>query len=232
MDGPDPKDLMLSARRARVDAAVDRRTRRYVVVLEDLEDPHNVAAVLRTCEALGIQEVHAVCRNYAFHPNAKITQGAEKWLDLRYHRETGRCLQGLKARGYLLCATDLGEGSGSLLELPRDRPLALVFGTEKVGVTREALAACDLRFCIPMLGFSKSLNVSVAAAICLSHLVFREGPGPPDMSAGERAGLRERFYALAARQRHRLFSDQAGRLEPGWLNPPGKPPSKPAEETQ
>jgi tRNA (guanosine-2'-O-)-methyltransferase len=207
---PDPKDLLLSARKQRVDAVVAARTRSLVVVLDDLVDPHNVAAVLRTCEALGVQEVHAISRAYAFQPNPKITQGSEKWLDLFLHRDPNRCLDLLSQRGFVLCGTDLGENATSLLDLPIDRPLALLFGTEKVGLSRDVLARCDLRFKIPMLGFSQSLNVSVAAGICVSHVVFermRRCGSPGDLSPTEQASLRQRFYALSVRQRHRLFQD-------------------------
>lgn len=223
----DPKDLLLSERTARVRRVVARRTRSLVVVLEDLEDPHNVAAVLRTCESFGIQEVHAIARGYSFHPNSKISQGAEKWLDLHLYREPERCLSLLRRRGYLLCATHLGEQTVSLLELPADRPLALVFGTEKVGVTDSVLRACDVRFKIPMLGFSQSFNISVAAAICLSHLVFRRlgarGCEDGDLPVAEQAALERRFCELSIKQRHRLFADS--------VNGPVALPSKKTRET-
>jgi tRNA (guanosine-2'-O-)-methyltransferase len=211
----DARALLLDERRARVDAVVARRTRSLVVVLEDLEDPHNIAAVLRTCEA--------VARNFAFHPNPKITQGAEKWLDLAFHRDTAGCLRALKARGFTVCATWLGEEALSLLDLSPVRPLALVFGTEKTGVTRAVLEHCDLRFCIPMRGFTQSLNISVAAAVCLSHLVFeRSRRGVEgDLGPDDAAVLRDRFYALSVKQRHRLF-DRGG----GTVNPPRDGASK------
>jgi tRNA (guanosine-2'-O-)-methyltransferase len=205
-----PEKLVLSARQQRVRQVVAQRTRSLVVVLEDLEDPHNIAAVLRTCESLGVQEVHAITRRYSFHPNPKITQGAEKWLDLHLHRDTSRCLSDLKARGYLLCCTDLGEGSKSLFELPTERKLAVVFGTEKIGVSAEAMVACPVRFKIPMVGFSQSLNISVAAAVCLSHLIFKKmekSGGFGDLPDSERAVLEERFLALSVKQRHRIFKD-------------------------
>ena len=199
--------MLLSERRRRVEQVVAQRTRSLAVVLEDLEDPHNIAAVLRTCEAFGVQEVHAITRRFAFHPNAKITQGAEKWLDLSLYRDPARCFALLKKRGFVLAATDLTDGATSLIDLPIDRPLALVFGTEKVGVTPQARALCDLRFKIPMLGFSQSFNISVAAAGCLSHLVFRrlERLGRSgDLPEPERQAMCERFFALSVKQRHRL----------------------------
>ncbi len=210
MPGPTDKlqEMLLDERRRRIEQVVAQRTRSLAVVLEDLEDPHNIAAVLRSCEAFGIQEVHAITRHYAFHPNPKITQGAEKWLDLSLYREPQRCLSLLKQRGYLLAATHLSEDAVSLFDLPVDRPVALVFGTEKVGVSPETLAACDLRFKIPMLGFSQSFNISVATAICLSHLVFKrlERLGKTgDLPEAEQQAMRERFFSLAIKQRHRIF---------------------------
>ncbi|HEY3445278.1 MAG TPA: RNA methyltransferase [Myxococcales bacterium] len=212
MSAPSPtnqfQDMLLDERRRRIEEVVALRTRSLAVVLEDLEDPHNVAAVLRSCEAFGIQEVHAITRNYAFHPNPKITQGAEKWLDLSLYREPERCLSLLKQRGYLLAATHLSDDAISLFDLPVDRPVALIFGTEKVGVSPEMLSRCDVRFKIPMLGFSQSFNISVATAICLSHLVFKrlEKLGKTgDLPEAEQQAMRERFFALAVKQRHRIF---------------------------
>ena len=205
------EDMLLDERRRRIEEVVAQRTRTLAVVLEDLEDPHNIAAVLRSCEAFGIQEVHAITRNYAFHPNPKITQGAEKWLDLSLYREPDRCLRLLKQRGYLLAATDLSESATSLFDLPIDRPLAIVFGTEKVGVSRGMLEQCDLRFKIPMLGFSQSFNISVAAAVCLSHLVFKrlEKLGKSgDLPEPEQRAMHERFVGLAIKQRHRIFQQR------------------------
>ncbi|MBI5544076.1 MAG: RNA methyltransferase [Deltaproteobacteria bacterium] len=216
------KDMLLSERSRRVEEVVVQRTRSIAVVLEDLEDPHNIAAVLRSCEAFGIQEVHAITRRFTFHPNPKITQGAEKWLDLSLYREAGSCLRLLKQRGYLLAATDLSESSTSLFELPIDRPLAIVFGTEKVGVTREVLDQCDVRFKIPMLGFSQSFNISVAAAVCLSHLVFKrlEKHGRSgDLPEAEQAAMRERFFSLAIKQRHRMFKENPARHGPSKALP-------------
>jgi tRNA (guanosine-2'-O-)-methyltransferase len=202
--------MLLSERQRRVEEVALQRTRTLAVVLEDIEDPHNIAAVLRTCEGFGIQEVHAVTRRFAFHPNPKITQGAEKWLDLSLYRDTARCLAGLKQRGFLLAATDLAPDARSLFDLPTDRPLAIVFGTEKVGLTPEALALCDVRFKIPMIGFSQSLNISVAAAVCLSHLVFQrlqKRGRSGDLPEAEQRALVERFFSLAVKQRHRIFSE-------------------------
>lgn len=224
-DSPTPSsfhDMILDDRRKRIEEVVAQRTRSLAVVLEDLEDPHNIAAVLRSCEAFGIQEVHAITRNYAFHPNPKITQGAEKWLDLSLYREPDRCLRLLKQRGYLLAATDLSEGAVSLFDLPIDRPLALVFGTEKVGVSRAMVEQCDLRFKIPMLGFSQSFNISVATAICLSHLVFKrlEKLGKSgDLPEVEQAAMRERFCGLSVKQRHRIFQKRQKNQDDGSSKP-------------
>jgi tRNA (guanosine-2'-O-)-methyltransferase len=210
--------MLIAERRRRIESVVARRTRTLAVVLEDLEDPHNIAAVLRSCEAFGIQEVHAITRNYAFHPNTKITQGAEKWLDLSLYRDSSRCFRSLKERGFLLAATELSDTAGSLLDLPINRPLAIVFGTEKVGLRPESLALCDLRFKIPMLGFSQSLNISVAAAVCLSHLVFKRlerDDRSGELPEAEQQAMRERFYGLAIKQRHRIFKKKPEYVDRG-----------------
>jgi tRNA (guanosine-2'-O-)-methyltransferase len=206
------EEFLLEDRRARIEQVVRRRTRSLVVVLEDLEDPHNMCAVLRTCEGFGIQEVHAVAKRFEFHANSKITQGAEKWLDVEVYRDTSACLAGLKDRGFLICATRLGPGSSSLLDLPTGRPIALVFGNETDGVSDEALSRSDVQLQIPMQGFSQSLNVSVSVAVCVSHVIFqriRNLGSAGDLDARAQDELRGRFFALAVKQRRRLFSPEA-----------------------
>jgi tRNA (guanosine-2'-O-)-methyltransferase len=201
----DPKALLLGRRAQRIDRVVAERLGSLTLVLEGVHDPHNLAAVLRTAEGLGLQEVHVLEAPIGFRPNSKITQGADKWLDVVRHRSVGLCVEALRARGFLLFASLLAEESQPLERLPFDRKLALVFGNEHEGVSKELAAACDGSFKIPMYGFTQSFNISVAAAIALHAGVeaARRGGGghlPPR----ERAALRARFYSLAVKQGRRL----------------------------
>jgi tRNA (guanosine-2'-O-)-methyltransferase len=200
--------FLLGERKERIDRAVAGRTRTLVVVLEAFCDPQNVNAVLRTCDAFGVQEVHVIEGVMKpFDPNKKINQNVDKWLDVVRWRSTAECLSALKARGFRVCATWLGEGSCALADLSFAAPTALVFGNEHRGVSDEALALADARFAIPMRGFVQSLNVSVAAAVTLARAVERreaERGRHGDLSEAEAAALRERFYLVAVKQRARI----------------------------
>jgi tRNA (guanosine-2'-O-)-methyltransferase len=201
-------DFLLPERRARIDAVVASRTRTLTVVMEAFCDPQNVNAVLRTCEAFGVQEVHAVEGPMKpWDRNKKISQNADKWLDVRRWRSTAECLARLRGDGFAVYATHLGDGAVPLEGLPFAGKVALVFGNERRGVSEEALALADARYAIPMLGFVQSLNVSVAAAISLAKAVERrqaERGRHGDLSEADAAALRDRFYVLAVKQRARI----------------------------
>ncbi len=200
--------FLVPERKARIDEVVANRTRTLTVVMEAFGDPQNVNAVLRTCEAFGIQDVHAVEGPMKpWDRNKKISQNADKWLDVRRWRSTRDCLVHLKAEGFAIYATHLDPRSRSLGSLPFAGKVALVFGNEHRGVSDDALALADATYAIPMLGFVQSLNVSVAAAISLAKAVERreaERGRHGDLSEADAAALRERFYLLAVKQRARI----------------------------
>jgi len=200
--------FLLPDRKERIDRVVASRTRTLTLVMEAFCDPQNVNAVLRTCDAFGIQEVHVVeGREKPYDRNKKISQNADKWLDVVRWRSTRECLEHLKARGFTICATHLDGGARALGELSFAGPVALVFGSEHRGVSADALALADVRFAIPMHGFVQSLNVSVAAAVALARAVERrevERGRHGDLGEAEAQALRERFYVLAVKQRARI----------------------------
>ncbi len=206
-------EFLVPARKARIDEVVEGRTRTLTVVMEAFCDPQNVNAVLRTCEAFGIQELHVVEGPMKpYHRNKKISQNADKWLEVRRWRTARECLEHLRERGYRLYATHLGGGARPLDELSFREKVALVFGNENRGVSAEALRLADARYAIPMRGFVRSLNVSVAVAVSLYRAVERriaERGRHGDLSPEEVAELRERFYLLAVRQRTRVAKAQA-----------------------
>jgi len=216
--------FLLPERKERIDRAVASRTRTLTVVLEAFCDPQNVNAVLRTCEAFGVQEVHVVEGELKpYDRNKKISQNADKWLDVVRWKDTRSCLAHLKERGFAVYATWLGEGSCGLADLSFGGPVALVFGNENRGVSPEALTAADRRYAIPMRGLVQSLNVSVAAAVSLSRAVERreaERGRHGDLPEGEAQALRERFYVLAVKQRARIakaegVAERRARRRPG-----------------
>jgi tRNA (guanosine-2'-O-)-methyltransferase len=200
--------FLLPERRARIDEVVSHRTRTLTLVMEALGDPQNVNAVLRTAEAFGVQEVHVVEGPMkAYDRNKKISQNADKWLEVVRWKAAGPCLTALKERGFRIYATHLGEGSRDLGELSFASPVALVFGNEHRGVSEEALALADLRYAIPMRGFTRSFNVSVAAAVSLFRAVERrqaERGRHGDLDEAEAEALRQRFYTRSVKQRARI----------------------------
>jgi tRNA (guanosine-2'-O-)-methyltransferase len=207
--------FLVPERKARIDAVVAQRTRTLTVVMEAFCDPQNVNAVLRTCEAFGVQALHVVDGPMkAYDRNKKISLNADKWLDVRRWTSTRECLEALRADGFAIYATHLGPGARALAELSFAGKVALVFGNEHRGVSDEALALADATFVIPMRGFVQSLNVSVAAAITLARAVERrevERGRHGDLDDAEAAALRERFYVLAVKQRARIA--KAARME-------------------
>jgi tRNA (guanosine-2'-O-)-methyltransferase len=206
-------DFLGAERRERIDAVVANRTRTLTVVMEAFCDPQNVNAVLRTCEAFGIQELHAVeGLMKPFDRNKKISQNADKWLDVRRWKSTRECLAQLKGEGYAIYATRLHEQARPLRELSFAGKVALVLGNEHRGVSDEALALADATYAIPMRGFVQSLNVSVAAAISIVTAIERreaERGRHGDLPEAEAAALRERFYVLAVKQRARIAKAEA-----------------------
>lgn len=190
MPGPNP------ARLARMRAAAAGRTRRLILALEDVHKARNLGALLRTCDALGVQEIHAIENRSPADEDGETSMGAGRWLDVIRHRRDGfpdparlhppavarepaaldntrRALAALKARGYRLAVADLGAGALALDGVPVDQPLAVVIGNEFTGASPVALGMADLRFGIPMRGFAQSLNLAVFAGIALHALAAR-----------------------------------------------------------
>jgi len=208
-------EFLVPERKARIDQVVAARTRTLTVVMEAFCDPQNVNAVLRTCEAFGVQDLHVVEGVMKpYDRNKKVSQNADKWLDVHRWKETRVCLEHLREEGFAIYATHLGPGSRSFADLSFAGKVALVFGNEHRGVSDEALALADARYAIPMLGFVQSLNVSVAAAISVAAAVERrllERGRHGDLSEPEVAALRQRFYVLAVKQRARITKAEAAR---------------------
>jgi tRNA (guanosine-2'-O-)-methyltransferase len=205
----EPETFLLDVRKEKIDRVVEQRTRTFTVVLDRLEDSFNMAAVLRTCEAMGVQEVHVVVNPEApFLPNSRVAQGCDKWLDVKLYKTFAECREHLKGRGFSLYASAIREGATSLYSLRFDSKLAIIFGNERYGVSEEVLAGVDGTFWIPMRGFSQSVNISAAASACISRAIaWREEHlgRVGDLTPEEAQALRERFYVLAVKQRKRIF---------------------------
>jgi tRNA (guanosine-2'-O-)-methyltransferase len=176
------------------DVALARLTS-VTVVMENLHDPHNVSAVVRSAEGFGLDEVHVVEMPNPYKPSKSVTRGAHHWVRVQRHRGLSRCLSDLTAAGFTIAAADLGPGTVPLGEVPVDGPIAIVMGSERDGLSPRAKGLVDLRFSVPMPGFTESFNVSVSAAIALYDLTRRRRRAlgrPGDLSQDV---VRERAFA-------------------------------------
>lgn len=160
-------------RLSRVVDVLLRRVTSVTVVMENLADPHNVSAVLRTAEGLGLDAIHVVEQPNRWEKNTAISMGADRWIDVVKAQGLARCLGDLSARGYQLFAADVGDGCVPVHAIDVSRPVALVFGSEHSGLSKRALSLTDARFTVPMFGFVESFNVSVSAALALYDVSSR-----------------------------------------------------------
>lgn len=163
--------LIRPERIQRVRDSLSRRMGSVIVVCEAVRRRHNVSAILRTCEAFGIHEVHLITEDFRLSPGA--ARGAERWINKQRFNTTQESVANLTARGYDIYVADLAEQAYSPSTLPVDRPLAIVFGSEVQGVSDYARSVAKGVVRVPMVGLTESLNVSASAAIVVQRVVER-----------------------------------------------------------
>ena len=167
-------EFMLPERYNTLCRAADHRTRYVTALAENMFHGQNAAALMRHCEAFGVQRLHTVEAVCPFEPNPTIARGTEQWVDLVRHASTADALRVLKEEGYRIVATTPHRGSSTPETFDvAAGPFALVFGTEHAGISDEVIAAADEFLRIPMCGMVESLNVSASAAILLYQLTER-----------------------------------------------------------
>ena len=176
------------------------------VVLENIFDPLNISAVLRSCDAVGVREVFVVYTKKYLDKRGLVlgkrtSGGTFKWIDVYVFEDLEECFRRIRERYGRILATSLGERSESLYDLDLVQPTALLFGNEDDGVSPEALALCDGNFLVPQVGFAESLNISVACAVTLFEARRqRETQGfygaKSKFSAAEQQQLFERWQAM------------------------------------
>ena len=155
-------------RQSRLQEVLRHRQPDLTIVIENIHDPHNVSAMLRSCDAAGVKEVQLVYTNEPFPKiGKKSSASAGKWIEMRKFSSIEKCFDQLRKEGFNIFATHLGNESLSLYELDLAEKVALVFGNEHRGVSEEAATLADGNFQIPMFGMIQSLNVSVACAVTL-----------------------------------------------------------------
>jgi tRNA (guanosine-2'-O-)-methyltransferase len=207
---------MADTRRARVESALENRLGSVVAVMEAIHRRHNASAIIRSCEAFGVHEVHMVIGR--FRPSKGASRGAERWLDVRRHIDIESCVAELKARGFRIYVADLAPDAYTPDTVPVNGPVAIVFGAELVGISDEARALADGAIQVPMRGLTESLNVSAAAACALFRVSERrrEFVGGGDLDPTIRA---EFLQSWLAREDESLRGMHARVGAPGGTTP-------------
>jgi len=193
--------LLLPARIARVEEVLDGRLVSLSTVIENLYDPHNGAAAIRSTEALGLQEFHAIEPSQRFAAVKGITRGCHRWIDLHRWSDVTSCARHLREQGFRLYATS-PAATHDLETVDVSAPVAVLFGNEHAGLTGAAEDACDGTIAIPMFGFTESFNLSVSVALVMSRLAARRRDhlgARGDLPPARREHLRARWYALRIR---------------------------------
>ena len=158
----------------RIEEVLKNRTRYITIVLEDIYQPHNASAVLRSCECFGIQDVHIIEKRNNFTISDGVAIGSDKWLNLYKYNNSIEVIKKLRNEGYRIIATTVNQKSEMLpdFDLKKGKS-AFFFGTELTGLTEEIVHNADEFITIPMFGFTKSFNISVSVAIILSNLSIK-----------------------------------------------------------
>lgn len=166
-------DIVSESKQEKYEQIASDRTRYLTIVLENIQKEHNASAVLRTCDCFGVQDLHVIEKDIHYEVQRDIALGAGKWVDIHSHAEgespSLECIKSLKSKGYQIVATT-PHTEKSIQEIDISKPIALVFGTEKTGVSEEILNECDDKVKIPMYGFTESFNISVSAAIAMNSI--------------------------------------------------------------
>ena len=166
---------MTPERAEKINRVLSHRQGGLVMVMENVHDPHNISAVMRTCDAVGVQDLFVLTTVAPSYKRfgKKSSASAEGWLTIHRYDDTAKCMAAVRERCDKIYATHLGVTSHSLYDLDLTQRVAVVFGNEHAGVTDECLRYCDGNFIIPQVGMVQSLNISVACAITL-YEAFRQ----------------------------------------------------------
>ena len=169
---------MTPERQERIKNTSANRQQDVTLVLENVHDPHNIGAVLRTCDSVGIHEVVILytqeeLMNRGIQIGVNSSSGARRWLDIHYFTDLQKCVKFLHTRNHKIYTTAIGESAKSIYNTNFLEPCALVFGNEHSGVSMEMMSNADANILIPQVGMVKSLNISVACAVTL-YEVFRQ----------------------------------------------------------
>ncbi len=210
--------LVTAERQARIEAVLDARLSGLTVALENLHDPHNGAAAIRSVEAFGLTRLHVIETLECFRFSDSVTIGCEKWISIERHSDFATCAQALRGAGIATLAMVASEPGGDVCDIGEvdvSTPLACVFGNERDGLSDLAISGCDNRVSLPMFGFTRSFNLSVSVALALQHLSARRRAhlgATGDLDERERARLRARWYVHSVRRAHAVVDRYVSNL--------------------
>lgn len=211
--------LLTNERKEKIARVVAERNFSTAVVLEGIYDRGNISAVMRSAEGLGFANFHVIETQVKFKESNRVTQGADKWVEVQKWKQTKECVQSLKSKGYQIVVTHLDHTAMPLHEIDFTKPTAFVLGNEKSGVTSEMIAASDVRAIIPMSGFVQSFNISVAGALGLYHISqdrLRKMGKNADLNKTEQDILSAYYYLRTQDSGYdvlaRLFSEQKNQI--------------------
>jgi len=194
------------SRREKIDSALQQRTRYVVPVLEDIYQPHNISASVRTVECCGVQDVYVIEQQNRYTVNTGVSKGASNWVTLHKYGKEGRnnteaCFSQLRSKGYRILVASPHAKSIQLSEISLDKPTAIVFGAEERGVSLYAQEQADGAFTVPMYGFTESFNVSVCVSLCFYELVnkLRVSSLPWMLSEEERLDIKVEWLRMMVR---------------------------------
>ena len=157
-------------RKKRIQDVLSKKQPSLTVVLENVHDPHNIMAAIRSCDAVGVLEIHIVESIKATWDQSigkRSSAGSKKWIKVNQYSTIDQCYQQLREEGKSIFTTHLSKESKDLYDLDLVQPVAMVFGNEHRGLTEEAMEGADGNFIIPQMGMIQSLNISVACAVSL-----------------------------------------------------------------
>ena len=190
---------------------VRQRQVNMTVVLENVHDPHNIGAVLRSCDAVGIRELYLLYSVPELTPKEIVvghqtSSGARKWVDVHLFKDVAACFRQIRKNYDKICGTHMSAAAKSLYDLDMTESIAFLFGNEKEGLTEEALRHCDGNFLIPMKGMVQSLNISVACAVTLYEALRQR----------EQKGFYDRQPLISPQEEATLLANYIERHETKW----------------
>ncbi len=186
--------LLNENRQKRLLDTASNRIYKIRLVVQDVMDPHNVSACFRSAEAMGIMDVHSVHETKEYK-SSSVSRGVDRWLNIHSHPSIDACALALKKDGFCIAAGFPTDDAVPIDKLPVDKPVALVFGNERSGVSSQWTPHLDYKFTIPMQGMVESMNISVSAAISLYEARRRLPVNPHGSEQHEKAAKTVRRWA-------------------------------------